>query len=91
MKELLARQKVTEGKITVLVTQMVLTAQTSLKKMKDIVECNQRLEMLTQLVVHMKLTMDKVIMKVKGNTNAIRFLAFMLGRISAVMESNLSK
>ena len=51
MKKLLARQKVTEGKITTLGTQMVSTAQTSLIEIErlqtDIVETSKRLEMLT--------------------------------------------
>ena len=69
---------------------MVSIAQTSLKEIErlqtDIVESNKILERLTQYVIHMMLIMDKFIMKVNDNTNAIRFLEFILGRISANME-----
>ena len=47
--------------------------------------------MLTQCVIYMKLIMDKFIMKVSDNANAIRLLVFILGRISGNMERNLSK
>ena len=39
----------------------------------------------------MQVIMDKFIWKVNDNDNAIRFFAFILGRISANMERNLSK
>ena len=39
----------------------------------------------------MQVIIDKFIWKVSDNANAIRFLAFILGRISANMERNLSK
>ena len=55
---------------------MVSIAHTSLKEIErlktDIVETNQKLKMLTKCVIHMKLIMDKFIMKVNDNTNAIR-------------------
>ena len=51
MKKLLAKQKVNEGKITALGTQMVSIAQTILKETErlqiDIAESNRRLQMLT--------------------------------------------
>ena len=47
--------------------------------------------MLTQCAIHVKFIMDKFIMKVDGNTSAIRFLPFRLGKISANMERNSSK
>ena len=37
-----------------------------------------------------KLIIDEFIWKVSDNANVIRFLAFILGRISAIMERNLS-
>ena len=58
---------------------------------KDIVDNNKRLKKLTQLVMQMQVITDKFIWKVNDNTNAIRFLAFILGGISANMERNLSK
>ena len=42
--------------------------------------------MLTQHIIHIKVKMDKFILKVNNNANAIRFLTFMLGRISANMK-----
>ena len=39
----------------------------------------------------MKVIIDKFIWKVSDNASAIRFLAFVLGRISANMERNFSK
>ena len=39
----------------------------------------------------MQVIIDKFIGKVSDNANAIRFLAFILGRISANIERNLSK
>ena len=39
----------------------------------------------------MQVIIDKFIWKVSDNANAMRFLAFILGRISANMERNLSK
>ena len=39
----------------------------------------------------MQVIIDKFIWKVSDNANAIRFLALILGRISANMERNLSK
>ena len=91
MKKLLAKQKMNEGKITALETQMVSVAQTTLKEIErpqiDIVESNKRLEMLTQCVMHMKVIIDKFIWK----ANVIRFLEFILRKISAYMERNLSK
>ena len=95
MKKLLTKQKINEGKITALGTQMVSIAQTTLKDIerlqKDIVESSNRLERLTQYVMPMQVVMDKFIWKVSDNANAIRFSAFTLGRISANMERNLSK
>ena len=95
MKKLLTKQKVNEGKITALGTQMVSIAQTTLKEIdrlqKDIVDNNKRLRRLTQCVMQMQVIIDKFIWKVSDNANAIRFLAFILGRISANMERNLSK
>ena len=41
--------------------------------------------------MHMEVVIDKFLWKVSDNANAIRFLAFILGRISANMERNLSK
>ena len=56
MKHLLTKQKVNEGKITALGTQMVSIAQTTLKEIdrlqKDIVD-NKRLRRLTQRVIQM--------------------------------------
>ena len=95
MKQLLTRQRVNEGKITTLGTQMVSIVQTTLKVIdrlqKDIVDNNKRLRRLTQRVMQMQVIIDKFIWKVSDNANAIRFLAFILGRISANMERNLSK
>ena len=95
MKKLLTKQKVNEGKITALGTQMVSIAQTTLKEIerlqKDIVDNNKRLKRLTQYIMQMQVTIDKFIWKVSDNANAIRFLAFILGRISANIERNLSK
>ena len=94
MKQLLTKQKINEGKITPLGTQMVSIAQTTLKEIerlqKDIVDSNKRLKRLTQHVMHMQVITDKFIWKVSDNANAIRFLAFILGRMSANMERNLS-
>ena len=63
MKKLLAKEKINEGKITALGTQMVSITQTTLKEIerlqKDIVESNKRLESLTQM--HMQLIIDKFI------------------------------
>ena len=39
----------------------------------------------------MQVIIDKFIWKVSDNANAIRFFAFIFGRISANMERNLSK
>ena len=95
MKKLLTKQKVNEGKITALGTQMVSIVQTTLKEIdrlqKDIVDNNKRLRRLTQHVMQMQVIIDKFSWKVSDNVNAIRFLAFILGRISANMERNLSK
>ena len=41
--------------------------------------------------MHVQMVIDKFLWKVSENANAIKFLAFVLGRISANMESNLSK
>ena len=58
MKQLLTRQKVNEGKITALGTQMVSIAQTKLKEInrlqKDIADNNKRLRRLTQRVSECK-------------------------------------
>ena len=74
---------------------MVSIVQTSLREIKrlqtDFVETNKKLELLTQYVINIKLIMDKFIMKVNDNANAIRFLALILGRISANMEMNFVK
>ena len=74
---------------------MVSTAQTTLKEIdrhqKDIVDNNKRLRRLTQCVTQMQVIIDKFIWKVSDNANEIRFLAFILGRISAYVERNLSK
>ena len=95
MKQLLTKQKVNEGKITALGIQMVSITQTMLKEIdrlqKDIVDNNKRLRRLTQHVMQMQVIIDKFIWKVSDNANAIRFLAFILGRISANMKRNLSK
>ena len=95
MKKLLVKQKAGEGKIRALGTQMISIAQTTLKEIekpqKDIVNSNKRLEILTQHVMHMQVIIYKSIWKISDNANAIRFLAFILGRISANMERNLSK
>ena len=58
---------------------------------KNIVDNNKRLKRLTQQVMQMQVIIDKFIWKVIDNANAIRFLAFILGRISDNMERNLSK
>ena len=77
MKQLLMKQKVNEGKITALGTQMVSIAQTTLKEIdrlqKDIVDNNKRLGRLTQPVIQMQVIIDKFIWKVSDNANAIRF------------------
>ena len=95
MMKLLAKEMVNEGKITALGTQMVSIAQTTVKEIgrlhTDTVESNKRFEMLTQNVIHMQVIINKFIWKVCNNTNAIRFLAFILGRKSAKMERHLSK
>ena len=74
---------------------MVSIAQTTLKEIdrlqKDIVDNNKRLKRLTQCEIQMQVIIDKFIWKVTDSANAIRFLAFILGRISANMERNLSK
>ena len=57
----------------------------------DIVESTKRLKILTQCVMHIPVIIDKFIWKVRDNANAIRFLAFMLGRISSNTERHLSK
>ena len=41
--------------------------------------------------MHMQVVIDKFLWKVSDNANAIRFLASILGRISANMETKLSK
>ena len=41
--------------------------------------------------MQMQVIIDKFIWKVSDNANTIRFLAFILGRISANVERNLSK
>ena len=92
---MLTKQKVNEGKLTALGTQMVSIAQTTLEEIdrlqKDITDNNKRFRRLTQCVMQMQVIIDKFIWKVSDNANAIRFLAFILGRISANMERNLSK
>ena len=83
MKQLLPRQKVNEGTITTLGTQMVSIAQTTLKEIdrlqKDTADNNKRLRRLTQRMMQMQVIIDKFIWKVSDNANAIRFLAFILG------------
>ena len=95
MMKLLTNKKINEGKVTALGTQMVSIAQTTLKEIerlqKDIVDNNKGLKRLTQCEMHMQVIIDKFIWKASDNANAIRFLAFILGRISANMEKNLSK
>ena len=95
MKKLLTKQKINEGMVTALGTQMVSIGQTTLKEIerlqKDIVDNNKRLKRLTQCVMQMQVIIDKFIWKVSDNANVIRFLAFILGRISANMERNLLK
>ena len=95
MKKLLTRQKVSDGKITVLGTQMVSVTQSSVKEIErlqtDIVESNKRLEILTKCVIHLQVIINKFILKASGNSNAIRFLAIIFGRISTNMERKLSK
>ena len=84
MKKLLDRQKVNEGKITALATQMVSIVQTTLKKIeriqKDIVESNKRCERLAQLVIHMQMIIDKFIWKVSNMADAIRFFGIHTGK-----------
>ena len=91
MKKLLTKQKINEGKIKALGSQMISIAQTTLKEIerlqKDIVDNNKRHKRQTQCMIHMQVIIDKFIWKVSDNVNAIRFLAF----ISANMERNLSK
>ena len=41
--------------------------------------------------MYMQVVIDKFLQKVSDNVNAIRFLAFILGRISANMVGHLSK
>ena len=69
---------------------MISIAQATFKKIErlqnDIIENNKRLERLTQHVMHMQVVIDKFIWKVSDNANAIRFLAFILERISANMK-----
>ena len=95
MKKLLTKQKINEGKITALGTQMVSITQATLKEIdrlqKDIVDNNKRLKRLTQHMMQMQVIIDKFIWKVSDKANAIRFLAFILGRISVIMETYLSK
>ena len=89
MRKLLTKQKVNKGKITALGMQMVSIAQTTLEEIdrlqKDIVDNNKRLKRLTQHVMQMQVIIDKFIWKVSDKANAIKFLAFILGRISANM------
>ena len=95
MKKLLTKEKINESKITALGTQMVSIAQTTLKDIerlhKHIVDNNKRIKRLTQCVMYMQVIIDKFIWEVSDNANAIRFLTFILGRMSANMERNLSK
>ena len=62
MKKLLTKQKVNEGKIPALGTQMVSIPQTTLKKIdrlqKDIVDNNKRLRRLTQHVMQMQVIIE---------------------------------
>ena len=58
---------------------------------KDIIDNNKILRRLTQYVMQIQVIIDKFIWKVRDNANAIRFLAFILGRISANMERIASK
>ena len=93
MKQLLTQQTINEGKITALGTQMVSIAQATLKEIdrlqEDIVDNNKRLRRLAQRVMQMQVIIDKFIWKVSDNANAIRFLAFILGRILANMDKNI--
>ena len=95
IKKLLTKQKINESKIAALGTQMVSIPQTTLKEIerlqKYIVDNSKRLKRLTQYVMHMQVIIDKFIWKISDNANAIGFLAFILGRIPANMERNLSK
>ena len=79
MKKLLTKQKINEGNITALGTQMVPIVQTTLKEterlQKDIVVSNKSLENMTR-VMHMQVIIDKFLWKVSHNANAIRFLTF---------------
>ena len=63
MKKLLTRQKINEGKITTLGTQMASIAQTTLKETekpkKDLVDSNKRLKRLTQHVMQMKVIIGR--------------------------------
>ena len=65
MKKLLTKQKIIEGKITALGTQMVSITQTTLKEIerlqKDIVDNNKRLKRQTQHVMQMQVIIDKFI------------------------------
>ena len=58
---------------------------------KDIVDKNKRLDMLIQQVIYMQVEINKLIWQESDNTNAVRFLAFIFGRISVNIERNLSK
>ena len=82
---MLTKQKINEGKIRTLGTQMVSKAQTILKEIerlqKDIVENNKIFESLIQCVMQMQVVIDKFLWKVSDNANAIRFLEFILGSI----------
>ena len=95
MKRLLTKQKINESKITALGTQIVSIAQHTLKEIerlqKDILDNNKRLERLIQHVMHMQVVIDEFLWKVSDNANAIKFLAVILGRISANMERHFSK
>ena len=65
MKKLLTKQRINEGKITALGTQMVSITQTTFKEVerlqKHIIDNNKRLKRLTQCVMHMQVIIDKFI------------------------------
>ena len=62
MKKLLTKEKINEGKVTALGTQIVSIAQTTLKEIerlqRDIVENNKGFERLTQCVMYMQVIID---------------------------------
>ena len=84
INKLLTKQKINEGKITALGTQMVSISQTTLKEIERlqiyIVDNNKRLKRITKCVMQMQMIIEKFIWKVSDNANSIRCLAFILGK-----------